>query len=77
MTHRNITTIRESDLPVQFQTAAMYHDLSPAKVAAFKAHCKANGIFYYARPREDFSTWEAFELAEQAGCRQLLMEDMS
>lgn len=46
-------------------------------IALFREFCDDRGIFYYARPREDFSKREAYELAEQAGSSYLIMEDMS
>lgn len=71
-----IREIREEDLPPQFQSAAFY--ASPVSmVEAFKAYCRANGIFYYARPREDFSVREGYELAAAAGARYILLEDLS
>jgi hypothetical protein len=71
-----ITPIRDEDLPPQFQAANFY--VSPVSmVEAFKAYCRANGIFYYARPREDFSEHEGYELAAKAGARYILLEDLS
>jgi len=43
----------------------------------FQAWCKKFGVFYYARSREDFFRWEAIEFAQEAGCRYLVMEDLS
>ena len=76
--HQNddITVINDSDLPEQFRYENAY-PTSDEKVAAFKAYCTANSIFYYARPRESFFKHEAFELARAAGCTKLLMEDLS
>ena len=48
----------------------------PATVL-FKDWCNANNVYYYGRPREDFSEREALDLAAKACARFLLMENMS
>jgi hypothetical protein len=77
MSQHGITVIGESALPAKFWAENFYRNASPELTAEFKAYNKANGIYYYARPREDFHSWEAYELAKAAGCSKLLMEDMS
>ena len=75
-----VTIVTDSDLPEQFR-AANFYSLPEAELDKrsdeFVAWCKANRVYYYARPREAFFRWEAFELAEKDGCEKLLMEDMS
>jgi hypothetical protein len=76
----DITVIRDEDLPARFQYENAYcgtDDELTARADAFKAYCAANSIFYYARPREKFFKWQAFELCAKANCTKLLMEDMS
>lgn len=46
-------------------------------IAAFKAFCAENGVSYYAAPKEDFFTWQAYELAEQEGNTYLIMDNLS
>lgn len=76
-----IREIRETELPEQFQSDAMYaitnDDERKEAIAAFKSYCKSNGIFYYARVREDFFPWEARDLAIAAGCTSMILEDLS
>ena len=48
----------------------------PATVL-FKDWCNRNGVYYYGRPKEDFSEREALDLAAKACALRLLMEDMS
>lgn len=76
-----IQVITDRDIPEQFRGDAMYEAFnSPnfaATVEAFKKWCAENKVFYYARPREAFNPWEAEELAREAGCTRLLMDDMS
>jgi hypothetical protein len=78
-----IPVITDLDIPVQFRGDAMYSTRAnapqnfAAKVEEFKTWCAENKVFYYARPREAFNPWEAEELAREAGCTRLLMEDMS
>ena len=66
------TLITDAHLPEKFR---VYGDSELAK--EFRAYCKVNRIYYYARPREDFHEWEAWELAEKAGALFLLLEDLS
>jgi hypothetical protein len=76
----DITVIRDEDLPFQFRYENAYvgdDNEFTARANAFKAYCAANSIFYYARPRERFFKYEAFELCAAANCTKLLMEDMS
>lgn len=75
-----ITVIGENALPVEFRSENMYggsDEEFAAKSAAFRKYCDDNSIHYYARSREDFSSWCAFDEAAKAGCTKLLMEDMS
>jgi hypothetical protein len=77
-----ITVINDDQLPERFQYAAMYRwpqtdDEVEANVGAFRAYCAENSIFYYARSREHFFRYEAFELCAKANCTKLLMEDLS
>jgi hypothetical protein len=69
--------IHDADLPEQFRAHAMYALGTHAPVQAFRDYCRANRIYYYARPRETFYRTEAFQLAERAGCDKLLLEDLS
>jgi hypothetical protein len=71
-----VSEITENDVPEQFRYGSL-NVWNAEKIAAFKAYCKEHSIYYYARPREDFSKHEAHELARQAGCRYMLLEDMS
>jgi len=66
--------ITNADLPEAFRT---YDGYSPEKVLRFREWCRANRVFYYARPKENFFPSEARELAIAAGCDKLLLEDMS
>jgi len=43
----------------------------------FRAWCAANDVFYYARPREDFSEARALDMAANAMAKYILMEDLS
>jgi hypothetical protein len=75
-----ITVIGENALPAEFRSENMYggnDEEFAAKSAAFRKYCDDNSIHYYARSREDFSSWCAFDEAAKAGCTKLLMEDMS
>jgi hypothetical protein len=76
----DITVINDDDLPAQFRYENAYSGTDAerdAKADAFKAYCKANSIYYYARSKEHFFKWQAFELCQEAGCTKLLMEDLS
>jgi hypothetical protein len=74
----SLTLISERDIPAEFQSANMYAAADfQARVQRFKDWCLSNLVFYYARPRESFSSEEARRLANEAGCTRLLMEDMS
>ena len=44
---------------------------------AFKRFTAERGITFYARPREGFFKFEAYELAEAEGNTYLIMEDLS
>jgi hypothetical protein len=39
--------------------------------------CREHGAHYYARPREEFSTYEAREEALSYGLRRVVLEDLS
>ncbi len=74
----NIETINEDQIPVEFRPENIYASENFEQAAAkFREWLKANSVFYYARPREDFYMFEAYELAHAAGCSKLLLEDMS
>lgn len=76
-----IIEITDTDLPAQFRADAIYAAIARGnyndRIQQFKAYCRDNRILYYARPREDFSLHEAYEMAKTAGCDKLLLEDMS
>lgn len=42
-----------------------------------KEWAKDNNAFYYAKPHEDFSTYEAIRLAKKAGNKVVILDDMS
>jgi hypothetical protein len=72
--------IGEASLPAEFRSDNMFGGTEAefkARTVAFRAYCKANSIFYYGRPRESFSSWEAFQLCKAAGCAKLLLDDLS
>lgn len=74
------TLISEASLPEEFRSENMFggtEEEFKARSARFRAYCAANGIFYYGRPRESFSKWEAWQLAKQAGATKLLLDDLS
>ena len=79
-----ITVLYDHNMPTEFQAAAMYRSMYnetaesyKAKIQALKEYCANHSIFYYARPRESFFMSKACALAEKAGCKCVLVEDMS
>lgn len=50
---------------------------TPENTALFQAYLEREGVYYYARPREAFSQWEAERLARKAGLSKLALEDLS
>lgn len=76
-----ITSLCDADLPERFQASAMYGIRDEAerqrRICQFKKYCADNSIYYYARSREEFFQYQAFELAAEAGCTKVLLEDMS
>lgn len=73
-----ITSIEEitwKQVPIRFQ-APMFR-FTDRECAAFAKWCRDNSVYYYARPRESFFIWQGYELAQQASCRKILLEDMS
>lgn len=50
---------------------------TPENIALFQAYLKREGIYYYGRPREEFSRGEAERLARKAGLSKLALEDLS
>ena len=46
-------------------------------VTKFREFCSSNNILYYARPKEDFSVYEAYGNAFEDDYDYLLMEDLS
>jgi hypothetical protein len=74
----DVEILKDTDLPKQFQYPNIYNaDDIEATQAAFRQWCAENRVYYYARPKEQFFSWTARELAAKAGCRKLLLEDMS
>jgi hypothetical protein len=43
----------------------------------FKEWCKTEDVYYYAKPKEDFSKREALELAKKNGNKYLVLDDIS
>lgn len=76
--YETVKILGDEDLPAEFRYPAIYQAPDFEKACAdFRAYCEANHILYYARPRETFFMHEAFELAVEAGCTSLILEDMS
>jgi hypothetical protein len=71
-----VEEIKWSDIPARFSDfGEIYQDESLRQ--EFIAWLDAEGIFYYARPRESFYLFEARELTAKAGKVRVLMEDLS
>lgn len=71
-----VEEIKWSDIPARFSDfGEIYQDETLRQ--EFKEWLAAEGIFYYARPHEDFYLFEARELAAKAGKVRVLMEDLS
>jgi hypothetical protein len=71
----DVQDVEYETVPAKFKTPEQYSD--PTLQDEFSEWCRAEGIFYYARPREDFSTQEAYRLAAAEGLSRVLMEDLS
>jgi hypothetical protein len=67
------------DVPVEFSSPVMFDSgvAGEEARARFRAWCAERGVFYYARPRESFSSTEAARLAREGGFRAILLDDMS
>lgn len=63
-------------VPEQFQSYPTEQEFDTF-VAEFRKWRNENKVFYYARPREDFSITEGRKLAAEAGCTHVLLEDLS
>lgn len=50
---------------------------TPEGYACFIAWCTANNVFYYAKGKTGFSIAEGYELAELAGCKFIILDNMS
>lgn len=70
----NAWNILDEDVMGIYQGHSSYSDEG---IALFKEWCKAHGVFYYGRPREDFFEFEAYQLAEAADCSYIILDDMS
>lgn len=73
-----IQVLTESDLPYEFQYPQCY--TAPdfeGRAKRYQEWLKANNVYHYGRPHEQFYNFEAFELADAAGCTKLIMEDLS
>jgi hypothetical protein len=73
-----IKLLKESDLPYEFQYPQCY--TAPdfeGRTKRYQAWLSENKVYHYGRPKEDFFRYEAYELAEAAGCTSLIMEDLS
>ncbi len=69
-----------AEIPSEFQDGPeMYADSPEGKAlrARFRQWMTEQGVYYYARPREEFFLSEGRRLAAEAGCSLLLAEDMS
>lgn len=77
----NLPVLTDADLPPEFQSDAMYAlpdgFEASARAAAFREWCTSHHVFYYSQPRESFSVVRAEALALAAGCRSLILEDLS
>ncbi len=77
-----VEVLTEEEVPVQFREQAMYaHERSSQAntdaILAFRDWRHETHTFYYARPRELFSEFEARDLAVKHHCTRLILEDMS
>jgi hypothetical protein len=75
-----IALMRWTQVPERFQSYPAFALDSAewsAHCAAFRQWCAAEGVHYYASPRESFSEREAVAEAVAAGASKLLLEDMS
>jgi hypothetical protein len=50
---------------------------SKENIARFKAWCEAEGVYFYARPREKFFPSTAILEAQERGLSKVVMEDLS
>ena len=69
----------ENDRPVDIEvlSPAVLDLVESLDIAAFNAWKDRNGVFYYAKPKVDFSEREALDRCARARCQYLLMEDLS
>jgi hypothetical protein len=75
-----IALMRWAEVPKEFQSYPQGPLDGPEwkdYTARFSAWRTAEGVHYYARPREYFSEREAVQEAVEAGATKLLLEDMS
>ena len=75
--HGTVKVLNFFMTPLEKEVYNGVDEYSDIGIALFRKFCDDRGIFYYARTREDFSEFEAYNLAEQAGNEYLIMEDMS
>lgn len=45
--------------------------------ALLRYWCKKHNAYYYGRPKDSFSKQEAIELATNAGCTKVLLDNLS
>lgn len=67
------------EVPEEYTGSEIYEQSPRGELVrtAFRKWCADNGVFYYARPREDFSITEAQTLARRFGKSKIYAEDMS
>lgn len=58
-------------------SARIFDELDHMEPKEFRQFCSENNIFYYARPKEDFSVVQAHALAIECDAEYLLMENLS
>lgn len=70
-------------IPSHRLDAAMYGE-DPSQVPDFeqvaqdtRTWCKEHAVSFYGAPSEDFDLHEAVKLARKAGCRYVVVEDLS
>lgn len=71
----DVKEVMHDEIPMEFLSVEIYRNKELQ--SRFRRWMKENGIYYYARPREEFFPSDARELAAESGCRRVLMEDMS
>lgn len=69
--------MQNSDEPIEIINLPERFEYEPSGTDIFKSWCEENEVYYYAKPAESFSVFQALSITKSKGLKKVILDNLS